>query len=172
MKLPLYLRVLLAVVLLGCGWLFWQDLDTPAPSVNPGPIPAPVLPTREPLATPPAVPDDSAPPQATALVDLFPSQSWLPPAPPAAPAKPVAPQAPPMPFTVSAQWRYQGQSKIVVLQGQGVRYTLCKSCSVEGHIRPGANLGKDYRLDKLTDTSVVLTYLPLRQVTTLRLDTP
>ena len=25
MKLPLYLRVLLLLTLIGCGWLFWQD---------------------------------------------------------------------------------------------------------------------------------------------------
>nr|WP_218165411.1 hypothetical protein [Pseudomonas agarici] len=165
MALPL--RVLLGGVLLGCGWLFWQDLNT---SIPPPPALAPA--SRTPIATPPAAPDANAPAPATSLVDLFPSQSWLPPPPPVAAAKPSAPQAPPMPFTVSAQWRYQGQSKIVVLQGQGVRYTLCQSCSVAGHIRPGATFDKGYRLDKLTDTRVVLTYLPLRQVTTLRLDTP
>ncbi|NWD09662.1 hypothetical protein [Pseudomonas gingeri] len=168
MKLPPYLRVLLGVVLLGCGWLFWQDLNSPTPPDIP--VPAPVQ--RAPDALPQAPSDGSAPAPATTLVDLFPAQSWLPPPPPVEPTKPAAPQAPPMPFTVSAQWRYQGQSKIVVLQGQGVRYTLCKSCSVEGHIRPGATFDKGYRLDKLTDTSVVLMYLPLRQVTTLRLDTP
>lgn len=25
MKLPLYLRILLLLTLIGCGWLFWQD---------------------------------------------------------------------------------------------------------------------------------------------------
>lgn len=168
MTLPVYLRVLLAGVLLGCGWLFWQDLNTPtAPTAATA-----TADSREPVATSSASAEANMPEQATRPVDLFPSQSWLPPPPPVAATKPSAPQAPPMPFTVSAQWRYQGQSKIVVLQGQGVRYTLCQSCSVEGHIRPGATFGKDYRLDKLTDTRVVLTYLPLRQVTTLRLDTP
>ncbi|CAD5203355.1 hypothetical protein [Pseudomonas sp. FEN] len=168
MKLPLYLRVLLGAVLLGCGWLFWQDRNTPAPPTTPAPAAIPRVAT----AVPQQPTDAAAPSPAPSVVDLFPSQSWLPPPPPVEPTKPAAPQAPPMPFSVSAQWRYQGQSKIVVLQGQGVRYTLCQSCSVEGHIRPGATFDKGYRLDKLTDTSVVLTYLPLRQVTTLRLDTP
>lgn len=168
MKLPLYLRVLLGAVLLGCGWLFWQERVTPLPANTPAPAPA----APKPATTTPAAPDNDLPAQASTPVDLFPSQSWLPPPPPAAPTQHATPQAPPMPFTVSAQWRYQGQSKIVVLQGQGVRYTLCQSCSVAGHIRPGATFDKGYRLDKLTDTRVVLTYLPLRQVTTLRLDTP
>ncbi len=162
----MHLRVLLGVVLVGCAWVFWQDRRAPAPESPPRPA-MPPRPAAE------QVPGDSPTPLAGVMVDLFPAQSWLPPPPPAQPASPAAPQAPPMPFSVSAQWRYLGQSKIVVLQRQGgVRYTLCQRCSLAGHIRPGATFDKDYRLDKLTDTQVVLTYLPLRQVTTLRLDTP
>lgn len=166
MKLPLYLRVLLGLTVLGCAWLFWQDStpppqETPAPNTRPTPAPAP---------------DDSPPPasdsaQALARVDIFPSQTWMPPPPAAAPVS-QAPRAPPFPFTVSAQWRYQNQAKIVVLQGQGTRYTLCRRCAVPGHIEPGGKLDAHYRLEKLSDSAVVIQYLPLGQVTTLRLDSP
>lgn len=163
MKLPLYLRVLLLLTVLGCGWLFWADEDvsveTPPPVANRQAKPA--EPAPAPLA---------AAPSATA-VDIFPSQTWMPPPPPApvATASTVA-NPPPMPFTVSAQWRFQNQPKIVVLRGNGNQYTLCNQCTVPGRIRPGGLLGKDYRLDQLTDTRVVLTYLPMKHVSTLRLD--
>lgn len=165
----MYLRVLLGLVLAGCAWVFWQDLRTATPAI----MSRPATPTRPAVATAQPAADNAPALASDAVVDLFPAQSWLPPRPPSEPTRPAAPQAPPIPFSVSAQWRYLGQSKIVVLQRpDGVRYTLCQSCSVAGHIRPGATFDKDYRLDRLTDTQVVLTYLPLRQVTTLRLDTP
>lgn len=161
MKLPLYLRVVLLLTLLGCGWLFWQDTpDRPADAPTP-------------VASKPMEPAPAALPLAeksVALVDLFPAQTWTPPPPP----KPVDTSAstpPPLPFTVSAQWRYQNQSNIVVLSGNGNQYTLCNRCSVPGRIVPGKMLDAHYRLDKLTDSAVVLTYMPLKHVSTLRLGT-
>lgn len=160
MKLPLYLRLLLLLTLIGCAWLFWQDTsDTPA-GVRPS----------TPVVTKPADPEPvprSAVQEALARVDLFPAQTW---APPPAPIATPAPSAPPLPFTVSAQWRFERQAKIVVLSGNGRQYVLCNRCSVPGRIVPGKMLDGHYRLDTLTDTAVVLTYLPLRQVSTLRLD--
>ena len=159
MKLPLYLRVLLLLTLVGCGWLFWQD--TPE---NPVPQPsAAVVKPAEPAPAPTPVP------QPGAVIDLFPAQSWIPPPPPAA-VDNAPPKPPPLPFTVSAQWRYEHQGKIVVLRGNGTQYTLCNRCAVPGRIVPGTMLDAHYRLDKLTDTAVVLTYLPLKHVSTLRLD--
>lgn len=161
MKLPLYLRILLLLTLIGCGWLFWQDTpDTvtraPVPVVPPAIEPAPVSPSET----------------ATTMVaiDLFPAQTWAPPPPPAT-VDPAPPRPPPLPFTVSAQWRYENQAKIVVLRGNGSQYTLCNRCSVPGRIVPGKMLDAHYRLDKLTDTTVVLTYMPLKHASTLRLDT-
>lgn len=161
MKLPLYLRVLLAVTLIGCGWLFWQDTpesptDLPTPAIAKPDPPAPV-------ATPEPAP--------VAVTDLFPAQTWTPP-PPQAPVDNSPPKPPPLPFTVSAQWRYEHQAKIVVLNGNGRQYTLCNRCSVPGRIVPGKMLDAHYRLDKLTDTAVVLTYMPLKHASTLRLDKP
>lgn len=164
MKLPLYLRALLLLTVIGCAWLFWQDTAD-----SPDSPPSTTTPARAREPAPPRA--DVEPPPAAAVVDIFPAQTWLPPPPPSAPASAVAPQAPPLPFTVSAQWRYQNQAKIVVLRGNGSQYTLCTSCSVPGRIVPGKMLDAHYRLDKLTDTTVVLTYMPLKHVSTLRLDT-
>ncbi|MBA2922094.1 hypothetical protein G9Q84_04165 [Pseudomonas sp. P7] len=162
MKLPLYLRVLLLLTLISCGWLFWQDtVDSPAPASSP------VTTTPQINPTTPASP--SAPTLAE-TVDLFPTQTWTP-APPPIPVDTAPPKPPALPFSVSAQWRYENQSKIVVLRGNDRQYTLCNRCSVPGRIVPGKMLDSHYRLDKLTDTTVVLTYMPLKHVSTLRLDT-
>ncbi|MBA2927645.1 hypothetical protein G9Q86_03630 [Pseudomonas sp. CCUG 57209] len=162
MKLPLYLRVLLLLTLISCGWLFWQDtVDSHAPASSPV------------TTTPQIKPTAPASPSAPALaetVDLFPTQTWTP-APPPIPVDTAPPKPPALPFSVSAQWRYENQSKIVVLRGNDRQYTLCNRCSVPGRIVPGKMLDSHYRLDKLTDTTVVLTYMPLKHVSTLRLDT-
>lgn len=160
MKLPPYLRVLLLLTLIGCGWLLWQDApDSPANM--------PALTATKPREPAPASPAVTEKPMA--VVDLFPAQTWTP-APPPKPVDTSAPTPPPLPFTVSAQWRYQNQAKIVVLSGNGNHYTLCSRCSVPGRIVPGKMLDAHYRLDKLTDSAVVLTYMPLKHVSTLRLD--
>jgi hypothetical protein len=161
MKLPLYLRVLLLLTVIGCAWLFWQD--TPD-----SPVSAPTAVAAKPVAAAPAPLPVNAP---AAMVELFPAQTWTPPPPPPIPVDNSPPKPPPLPFTVSAQWRYENQAKIVVLQGNGSQYTLCNRCSVPGRIVPGKMLDAHYRLDKLTDTLVVLTYMPLKHVSTLRLDT-
>lgn len=160
MKLPLYLRVLLLLTLIGCGWLFWQD----TPQSPPAP---PVARVAKPVE---AAPVPTPEPPTSAVIDLFPAQTWVPPPPPT-PVDNSPPKPPPLPFTVAAQWRYENQSKIVVLRANGSQYTLCNRCSVPGRIVPGKMLDAHYRLDKLTDTAVVLTYMPLKHVSTLRLDT-
>jgi hypothetical protein len=161
MKLPLYLRVLLLLTLVGCAWLFWQGTpDSPTQTATP-------VATRPLEPAPPARPVTPTP---ATTVDLFPSQSWNPPPPPPPPVDTTPPKPPPLPFRVSAQWRYEHQAKIVVLSGNGNQYTLCNRCSVPGRIVPGKMLDAHYRLDKLTDSVVVLTYMPLKHASTLRLD--
>ena len=160
MKLPLYLRLLLLLTLVGCGWLFWQD--TPDSHIS-----APVKVVAKPVEPAPV---STPEPVTSAVIDLFPAQTWTPPPPPT-PVDNSPPKPPPLPFTVAAQWRYENQSKIVVLRGNNTQYTLCNRCSVPGRIVPGKMLDAHYRLDKLTDTAVVLTYMPLKHASTLRLDT-
>jgi hypothetical protein len=160
MKLPFYLRGLLLLTLIGCGWLLWQDTSDDLDSAPTAVVARPT----EPAAPPSPV---AAP---ASVVDLFPAQTWTP-APPPTPVDTSPPKPPPLPFTVSAQWRFENQSKIVVLHGNGNQYTLCNRCSIPGRIVPGKMLDAHYRLDKLTDTTVVLTYMPLKHASTLRLDT-
>ncbi|MDR6577992.1 MULTISPECIES: hypothetical protein [Pseudomonas] len=161
MKLPLYLRVLLLLTLVGCAWLFWEDTaDSPETASTPAIARA---------VDAPSAPVSPGPPDEVEGVDLFPAQTWTPPPPPT-PVDTSPPQPPPLPFSVSAQWRYENQPKIVVLRGNGRQYTLCHRCAVPGHIEPGKMLDAQYRLDKLTDTAVVLTFMPLKHASTLRLD--
>ncbi|OYU08350.1 MAG: hypothetical protein CFE47_07165 [Pseudomonas sp. PGPPP1] len=160
MKLPLYLRLLLLLTLVVCGWLFWQDTPDSPPLAPVAGVAKPIEPA--PVSTPGPV--------ASTVIDLFPAQTWTPP-PPLTPVDNSPPRPPPLPFTVTAQWRFENQSKIVVLRGNGTQYTLCNRCSVPGRIVPGKMLDAHYRLDKLTDTAVVLTYMPLKHASTLRLDT-
>lgn len=171
MKLPLYLRVLLGLAVAACGWMFWLDTQAPEPSGQPqrpqahNDRTAQTLEELQNVTSSPAEAPASAQPK---IVNIFPSQNWRPPA-PVVDKKAQAPQPPPMPFTVSAQWRYQDQQNIVVISGNGARYTLCNRCNVVGHITPGKKFDKGYRLNQLTDSTVVLTYLPLQHVTTLYL---
>lgn len=107
--------------------------------------------------------DGPAPP------NLFPAFSWAPPPAPAPP--PVARPAsktrtgpPPMPFQVSAMWRYQGQQPVIALQAFGNTYLLCERCGVPGHHGVGAVLEREYRIDRIAQSGVTLTYLPMRHV--------
>ena len=153
-------------------WGWWNEAATVlarAPVIDPdqlwlavlaghGGQPCPCIVTRD---------DHAADQTHSASVTL---QTWTP-APPPIPVDTAPPKPPALPFSVSAQWRYENQSKIVVLRGNDRQYTLCNRCSVPGRIVPGKMLDSHYRLDKLTDTTVVLTYMPLKHVSTLRLDT-
>ncbi|AQV95630.1 hypothetical protein BJN34_17250 [Cupriavidus necator] len=101
--------------------------------------------------------------------NLFPAFSWEPP--PAPPPDPVAipvpkprPGPPPMPFQVSAMWRYQGQPPVIAMQAFGNTYLLCERCGVPGHHGVGAVLEREYRIDRIAQSGVTLTYLPMRHV--------
>ena len=170
MKLPVYLRVLLGLAVVICAWVFWQDTQTTVPEA---PAQAPATAARndknaQPLTETQAAPANAQAPFMAGTVNIFPSQTWRPPA-PIVVTTPQTIQPPPMPFKISAQWRYHNEQNIVVITGNGVRYTLCNKCNVPGHITPGTKFDKGYRLDKLTDSTVGITYLPLQRATTLYL---
>lgn len=101
--------------------------------------------------------------------NLFPAFSWAPlPAPAADPVTIPVPKSrpgpPPMPFQVSAMWRYQGQPPVIALQAFGNTYLLCERCGVPGHHGVGAVLEREYRIDRIAQSGVTLTYLPMRHV--------
>jgi hypothetical protein len=67
-----------------------------------------------------------------------------------APAQPSAPSAPPLPFRYIGKLVQDGRAEIWLMRG-------------ERHfsVAPGDSLGRDYRVEQVTDTEVLITYLPL-----------
>lgn len=114
-------------------------------------------------------PDPGAGPAVPSAPNLFPAFNWAPPPAPAPPpvastAPKARPGPPPMPFQVSAMWRYQGEQPVIVMRAFGNTYLLCERCGVPGHHGVGAVLEREYRIDRIAQGGITLTYLPLRQV--------
>jgi len=78
---------------------------------------------------------------------------------PAANAPKVAekPSAPPLPFQYFGRLTENGKTEVFVMRGEELLA-----------IAPGQNLG-DYRVDKIGDSSISFTYLPLKAKQTLEL---
>jgi hypothetical protein len=99
--------------------------------------------------------------------DIFTPRSWLlppppppPPPPPAPPAPSVVappPVAPPLPFAFVGALDEKGKSRQVFLS-KGDQLIVVKASDV---------VDATYRIDQITDNSVVITYLPLNQQQTL-----
>jgi hypothetical protein len=78
------------------------------------------------------------------------------PAPAAAgPAAPAKPAAPPLPFQYIGKWTQAGKTDVLVMRGDELVA-----------IEAGQTLG-EYRVDKIGDTSIAFTYLPLKTKQTL-----
>lgn len=71
--------------------------------------------------------------------------------PPAAAAAPEKPAAPPLPFTYLGKVIEDGKLEVFLARGDD-------SFSV----KRGSRIGKEYRVDKVTETAVTFTYLPLK----------
>jgi hypothetical protein len=105
--------------------------------------------------------------------DIFSSRSWLPlapplppppaPPPPQPPAPPIVPLeapkpvAPPLPFGFIGTLDEKGKARQVFLS-KGDQLIVVKTSDV---------VDATYRIDQITDTSVLITYLPLNQQQTL-----
>jgi hypothetical protein len=85
--------------------------------------------------------------------DLFAIRSWQPPPPP--PAPPPKPTAPPLPF------QYAGK----LIEEQGIRVFLTQGNTIT-LVKQGDQLG-NYDVERVTPSSVVLIYRPLRETQTL-----
>ena len=89
------------------------------------------------------------------VADLF-----APPLPPAPPAyqhqQATKPAAPPLPFRYLGKATEEGKVAVFLERGNQ-NFSVAK----------GARVGTEYRVDKITDASVTLTYLPLGQQQTL-----
>jgi hypothetical protein len=88
--------------------------------------------------------------------NLFPKQSWAPPPKPYVPPPPPPPMPPPLPFKYLGRWVEGGQQTLFLAQGdQPVS------------IQMGQVLSGSWRVDEITDRTVVFTYLPLNMQSTL-----
>jgi hypothetical protein len=92
----------------------------------------------------------SAPVQETAVVDLFPRQSWVPPSPSPRARKPETPAAPPLPFSYGGRYT-EGDKVFVFLKEDTNVHTA----------REGETVRGSYRVDKIGDAEIAITYLPL-----------
>lgn len=95
-------------------------------------------------------------PAAPEVVNAFSSTSWYVPPPPAKALPPPKPTAPPLPFTFMG--RYDDARKAVVMLVKGDRlYTVSVGDVIDG----------TYRVDRISDKSVDLIYLPLHEMQSL-----
>ncbi|MBF5014254.1 hypothetical protein [Burkholderia pseudomultivorans] len=98
-----------------------------------------------------------APVSLDAAHDPFTASSWLPPppvVPPPPETRPAPPTAPPVPFVYLGQQDPKA-AKPQVFLGNGDQLLI---------VSPGDVIGSQYRVESVTETNVVLTYLPLNQV--------
>ena len=96
------------------------------------------------------------PPPGTA--DPFAPRSFAPPPPKMAEAAPSKPSAPPLPFTYVGKVIDGGKTSVFVARGDE-NYSLEK----------GQTIGGAYRVDRITESAVTFTYLPMKTRQTLHL---
>lgn len=113
--------------------------------------PAAPAPTLAGLDAPRAMPADSP--------ELFQPRSLQPP--PPSPPPPPPPQAPALPFRFVGALEEGGERAVFLLEGTQVLM-----------VRAGDQLGGQYRVERITPTSVEFTYLPLKQRQTLATTRP
>ncbi|KVC49702.1 hypothetical protein WS58_06630 [Burkholderia pseudomultivorans] len=98
-----------------------------------------------------------APVSLDAAHDPFTASSWLPPppvVPPPPETRPAPPTAPPVPFVYLGQQDPKA-AKPQVFLGNGDQLLI---------VSPGDVIGSQYRVESVTESNVVLTYLPLNQL--------
>ena len=92
--------------------------------------------------------------------DPFAPRSFAPAPPKMAMAAPAKPAAPPLPFAYLGKVIDGGKTSVFVGRGD-------ENYSIE----PGQTIGGAYRVDKITDTDVTFTYLPMKTRQTLHIPT-
>jgi hypothetical protein len=89
-------------------------------------------------------------------VNLFPRQSWVPPPKPYIAPPPPPPAPPPFPFKYLGRWEEAGKQTLFLAQGdQPIPVQL------------GQVLFGSWRVDEITERTIVFTYLPLNMQSTL-----
>jgi len=158
----------LAIALLWSGWLALndnaEDVAEPVEAVERRVRPAaklaapvtPALTTSAPRETP-----EAASRMGVARADLFPKQTWyIPPPPPPPPpyVPPPPPQAPPLPFTYMGSWQEDATTTYYLSRG-----------NLPVSVRAGQVLDGAWQLEPVTGKTLNFTYLPLKQVRSLRM---
>jgi hypothetical protein len=162
----------LAVALAWSGWLALNDnqpdesaslvagVDRPAKRINQAAPPVarlakPAAPAKGQAQT------DAVPRITVSRADLFPKQTWyIPPPPPPPPpyVPPPPPQAPPLPFSYMGSWQ----------EDNVITYYLTRG-SVPIGVHAGQILDGAWQLEPVTGKTLNFTYLPLKQVRSLRM---
>ncbi|CDG81977.1 hypothetical protein [Janthinobacterium agaricidamnosum] len=155
----LALAALLTLVLV--GWTAWRDVQRqdaaalPAHgAVRPGPAPASInADGAVGVADTPRDPLVEAGGDPFRVVTFLPPPPKLAPAPPPPPPAPVKPGAPPFP--------YQYFGRMVNIDGQLLTYLTRDNALIP--IRAKETLDNTYRIDSISETLIVMTYLPLNE---------
>ncbi|MEJ8851652.1 hypothetical protein [Variovorax rhizosphaerae] len=167
MKLSRPILILAILAILSAAYLYWRDrteINTVQVAVR-----RPVTPATTQINK--QVEDPSAVPAAPVEVNLFGTQTWAPPPPPPPPPptpeeiaeqlRKNPPRPPPLPFAVTTIWRESGITYIgITANGQDV--IVCQQCTLPGSVRRGDTLLHNYRLDQISERSLVFTFLPLK----------
>ncbi|OGA78197.1 MAG: hypothetical protein A3G81_31250 [Betaproteobacteria bacterium RIFCSPLOWO2_12_FULL_65_14] len=92
-------------------------------------------------------------------IDPFARASFARPAPQVlASAEPPQPVAPPLPFRYMGRLTENGKTEVFVLRGEDIV-----------SIAPGQKIDADYRVERITETAISMTYLPLKTRQSLEL---
>jgi hypothetical protein len=114
---------------------------------------------------PPEAPAVEEAPARTEIVDAFASKTWYVPPPPPPPVKlepPPKPTAPPLPFTFMGRYEdHEGPPVIMLVRGDRL-YTVSEGDSIDG----------TYRVERVENGQIELTYLPLQEKQLLQTGNP
>lgn len=154
----LWLAALLTVTL--CGWTAWREQDGLAVLTEDA------APRRQAASAPPSAQVSSTgeaggllerDPLVESKTDLFRFISFQPPAPKALPPPPPPP--PPKPSAPPFPYQYFG--RMVDVNGRTVTYLTRGDTLIPIHARQ--LLDNTYRIDAVTETQIVVTYVPLEE---------
>jgi hypothetical protein len=124
---------------------------------------APAEPARR--AEPAAVPPVAEAPVKAEIVDAFATKTWYVPPPPPPPVKlepPPKPTAPPLPFSFMGSYDdFEGPTVIMLVRGDRL-YTVSEGDSIDG----------TYRVERVANGLIELTYLPLQEKQLLQTGNP
>ena len=166
------LHAALSLTLMAAGWVSWSGGNTSGSTV----VPPAARDGSDDLSTTVAAAPAPAPASETAILELrarseligsasgpvhtlFDSRSWAPPPPPPSQVKdpiPPKPTAPPLPFVYLGKKLENGKWEAYLARGSDTYV-----------VREKSMIDRTYRAESITQTTLTITYLPLKQVQTL-----